>query len=626
MKAASATLLILLYSMPLPAGRKPAYIPFTTNPDGLVLIHATAGGIPIQAIFDTGAGLDVLAPSLVEKLHGRPSGQFSGFRMTGERLDISLFVIPELSIGSMTKKDALVGTWDLLDKYHLDGILSVGDFRQQPFTLDFAHKVMVFETAESIVQRRTEGKESPLQFDDQRGISLSLFATFLIANKSGQCEIDTGSPSATVGMRYMAALGIDKDADDVHKHEGQTIAGAPELRYDTTLPQLSLSSAPEIRLVRPRASFSNIIYDCVVGVDFWRDGALTIDVANRQLIVSDRPAQATVASDPIQLTLNTDEAEAVLAILDKRALGATVAESDWQRLFATEPYIRLKKREASLHRDFTDDDFKKLVLSLELMAKRSALRQTLNAWKQTDLVASAHHDLTYLPEQAVIKAKVFPVIKPKTNSFVFETQTDPAIFLYLDPEESAASFENTVAHELHHIGYASVESLAEGRQKDVPANAKPAVEWMGAFGEGFAMLAAAGGPDVDPQATSSLKDQARWNHDMANFNSDLVSLQQFFLDVINQKLVGKDKIDEKAYTFFGTQGPWYTVGYKIAVIVEKRFGRKTLIDCMLDPRQLLVYYNQAAKETNQHEPDKLALWSNDLLQKIGERSADSKLQ
>jgi hypothetical protein len=79
------------------------------------------------------------------------------------------------------------------------------------------------------------------------------------------------------------------------------------------------------------------------------------------------------------------------------------------------------------------------------------------------------------------------------NSFVFDTANDPAIFLYLDPEESAAKFENTVAHELHHIGYSSINALAEDKQKNVAPNAKPAVEWMGAFSEGFAMLAAAGG-------------------------------------------------------------------------------------------------------------------------------------
>lgn len=319
----------------------------------------------------------------------------------------------------------------------------------------------------------------------------------------------------------------------------------------------------------------------------------------------------------IELQLNTTEAEAALAILDKEAKGVAIDDADWRRLFATEPYIRLKKREAGMQRDFTDDDFKKFMLSAEIAAKASSLRQTLAAWERTDLTASAVRVLAYLPDQSVIHAKVFPIIKPKTNSFVFETDTDPTIFLYLDPEESGSKFENTVAHELHHIGYSSIAPLAEARQKDVPANAKDAVEWMGAFGEGFAMLAAAGGPDIDPHAASSAKEHARWDHDLANFNNDLLSVQQFFLDLIDHRLTDKDKIRERASDFFGdAQGAWYTVGYKMAIMVEKRFGRSALIDCMLDPRELLVRYNQAAKEMNDHGQN-LPLWSVELLQKTG---------
>lgn len=330
--------------------------------------------------------------------------------------------------------------------------------------------------------------------------------------------------------------------------------------------------------------------------------------------------QSNSRADRIQIKLNTDEAEAVLAILSKRAAGTTVIEADWRRLFDTEPYIRLKKRETSMQRDFTDDDFKKFVLSLELAAKAPALQQTLEAWQRADLAASASRALAYLPEQAYIKAKVFPVIKPRTNSFVFETQSDPAIFLYLDPDESGAKFENTVAHELHHIGYSSVQSLAEAKQKGLPPNVKPAVDWMGAFGEGFAMLAAAGGPDVDPHAASSAKEHTRWDHDLANFNPDLDALQQFFLDIVDGKLSTKDAIDKKAYTFFGdAQGAWYTVGYKMAVVVEKRYGRRTLIECMLDPLELLAKYNRAAEEINRGNKEKLALWSPDLMQKIGVR-------
>jgi len=134
------------------------------------------------------------------------------------------------------------------------------------------------------------------------------------------------------------------------------------------------------------------------------------------------------------------------------------------------------------------------------------------------------------------------------------------------------------------------------------------------------MLAAAGGPDVDPHAASSPKEHARWDQDLANFNADLLSLQQFFLDLIDKRLVDDDKINERASAFFGdAQGAWYTVGYKMAVIVEKRFGRKVLIDCMLDPRELLARYNQAAEETNRDSNGKLALWSPELMQKIALR-------
>jgi hypothetical protein len=288
MKRTSAIVLFLLVvSLHLLAKDKPVSILFTTNSDGMVIVPATLGGtLPIHVIFDTGAGLDVFAPSLIEKFHGMPAGKFTGFRMTGERLDISLYIVPELSIGPVVKKDAVVGSWDVLDKFHLDGIISLSDFRHQALTFDFARKELIFETDKTMSKRRSAGQTSPLQLDDQRGISLDMFSRFLFANQSGQCLIDTGSPSATINTRYMTSLGIDKDAEGVKKHEGRTIAGGNEIRYDTSLSKLSLAAAPQIALATPHVSFSDIIYDCVVGVDFWRDRALTIDLTNRQLIVS----------------------------------------------------------------------------------------------------------------------------------------------------------------------------------------------------------------------------------------------------------------------------------------------------------------------------------------------------
>lgn len=162
-----------------------------------------------------------------------------------------------------------------------------------------------------------------------------------------------------------------------------------------------------------------------------------------------------------------------------------------------------------------------------------------------------------------------------------------------------------------------MSSLSEAKLQGLPANVKSAVEWMGALGEGFAMLAAAGGPDVHPHAVSSPEERARWDHDMVNFNQDLATVQSFFLDVINGKFKTDDEIRAKASDFYGEQGPWYTVGYKMAVIVERKYGRATLIDCMVDPRELLSRYDSAAAELNHGQTEQLALWSPELLTKIG---------
>jgi hypothetical protein len=62
----------------------------------------------------------------------------------------------------------------------------------------------------------------------------------------------------------------------------------------------------------------------------------------------------------------------------------------------------------------------------------------------------------------------------------------------------------------------------------------------------------------------------------------------------------------------------------MAVVVEKRYGRKRLIECMLDPRDLLATYNKAAAEINKSGKENLALWSPQLMQEISAPAASKK--
>jgi len=294
----------------------------------------------------------------------------------------------------------------------------------------------------------------------------------------------------------------------------------------------------------------------------------------------------------------SDEADAVLAILAKRAAHQAITDADWKRVFSSEGYIRLQKREHSMQRELEDDAFKTFVLSDDLLARREGLAKTLEEWRGADLTAAANRALAYLPANATIHAKVYSVIKPKPNSFVFEVDTDPAIFKYLEPQPRAA-FEQTMSHEMHHVGFGTACGNTDlGDMK-----------WIGAFGEGLATLAAAGGPENDPQKNGERADLPEvWRTEMAKYDQNFATLQSFFLDVASGKLTG-DALNKRAFEFFGLLGPWYTVGYKMAVTIEQAFGRDAVVNAFCDQRTLMSTYNRAVDKLGV----KLPKWDASLL-------------
>jgi len=137
------------------------------------------------------------------------------------------------------------------------------------------------------------------------------------------------------------------------------------------------------------------------------------------------------------------------------------------------------------------------------------------------------------------------------------------------------------------------------------------------LGEGEAMLAAAGSPTVHPHAEDDQATRARWDNDIGQFNENLAAVQQFLMDILSGKLTARSDILDRAQPFYGVQGAWYTVGYKMASMVEIAFGRQALLGAMIDPRKLLVLYNQAAEKQNPQTGSHLAIWSAQLIEALG---------
>lgn len=313
------------------------------------------------------------------------------------------------------------------------------------------------------------------------------------------------------------------------------------------------------------------------------------------------PQRSNVGS----LRFVTDEADAALAVMAIEEQGKTPSEADWHRLFDSEGYHRLKERELSFQRPFTDDAFKAFLAAAVAKGQRAPLAATLARWEKASIAGAEARARAYLPKGTPIRATVYPVIKPAKNSFVYDTEKNPAIFLYVDPTRTAAQFENTVAHELHHIGI----SAACGREEPKDPAIATMTRWLGAFGEGLAMLAAAGGPDVHPHAVSPPEDRQRWDRDMANYDADFRSVVGFFSDIQQGRLQG-DAIRDKGMTFFGIQGPWYTVGWRMASLIEKKMGRRELVASFCTPRRFLTDYNRVAAMAR---PKPLPLWPQSII-------------
>lgn len=304
----------------------------------------------------------------------------------------------------------------------------------------------------------------------------------------------------------------------------------------------------------------------------------------------------------VELRIDTRQARAVLAFAN--GTGAWSAVSD------TEGYARLMRREAQMGRAAADEEFQKFADSQDLKKRVPALRATLNRWSKTNVDQLASRVLAYLPPQARIQATVYVVVKARSNNFIFDASTKPAVFLYLDPNASREEFRNTVIHELHHIGLASLADDYKRVYATLEPNVRAAAEWLGAFGEGLAMLAAAGGPAIHPHQHSAAIERARWDKAVAGFGADLRKVETFLVDVLQGQLDAEQQ-RVPGMAFFDVQGPWYTVGWKMAATVEKDFGRSALIECMNDLRLLLVRYNEAARGRG------LPAWSERLIAELG---------
>jgi len=307
-----------------------------------------------------------------------------------------------------------------------------------------------------------------------------------------------------------------------------------------------------------------------------------------------------------------DQAEAALAILDILRAGREVPAEKWAVLWASNGYKRLLERERSfgLDRAFKER-LETWLRTPDTYARADEFRRAVNALKQIDVQAAKQKARAYLPDNIDLQATYFAVIKHTPNSFVFDLLGEPAIFLTVDPQRPALFAQSAMTHELHHVGVAQCPELHDyGR---LTAEQKWVADSLFVFGEGLAVLAAAGDPDRHPLFAASAAEQRAWERDAADATAELERMQSFMQRVIDGE-VPMDRRRSTLLTFVGTpdvpQGAAYTLGWNMAATIEKRFGRERLVNAACDFREVLKLYNDAARGT------KLPSWSAKFLDSL----------
>lgn len=246
------------------------------------------GSISQDFVFDTGIGVNLISKSLCEQLACSVQGKHTGKRMSGQEITVPMTSVASLSLAERELKNAPMGIFDmetLMPGAKIGGFLSLGFFKNLPFTIDYERQVIVFENQESLAKIRSEGTVVPIRLD-REDHALGIFVPLILPNgQQVSVEVDTGSQALILHERYMKALGISQTDPKVKRKDDKDETGHGYSRFFTTLTgSVHLPQAPEMKVDSLKVMFQKIIYDGLVGHYFLEQFKVTYDLQKSEMI------------------------------------------------------------------------------------------------------------------------------------------------------------------------------------------------------------------------------------------------------------------------------------------------------------------------------------------------------
>ena len=255
-------------------------IPLEIDDGGYLYVHVrVADSIDARLLLDTGAGINTLSDAILQRLgdRARVAGTHTGTRHNGERITGGVWTVPALTLGALRKRDVVVGRFA---PPRADGMLSMGFFRDQPFTLDLRAGTLTLESASQLREIASNAASIPIRLKPNGPFELDFFVRLCIGDSvTAEAEFDTGAGFNMLMLQpaYMQRLGVTPDT----KPRG----GLEYYAYSTFLPELHYCAAPAVRTEKQFVGFrEGLIYEGLVGHGAFRDRRLTIDIPGRRML------------------------------------------------------------------------------------------------------------------------------------------------------------------------------------------------------------------------------------------------------------------------------------------------------------------------------------------------------
>ena len=202
---------------PAPAPARPEAVLQTSQTPGWgTTLKVRIGNAELPFLFDTGGGFTTVTPAAAKLMGCTPWGQVTGFRMTGQRVDMKRCDDAHFVIATHTFSVPIAGVFQINDFGEgaatvLGGSIGLDLFAGRVITLRPLAQEIIVETATSLQQRIIGARAAPLRLvRDAEGVALSADVAITTPEGRAWMELDTGNRGPiAVGAHLAGLLGLN---------------------------------------------------------------------------------------------------------------------------------------------------------------------------------------------------------------------------------------------------------------------------------------------------------------------------------------------------------------------------------------------------------------------------------